>query len=108
MKTNKLATIFKTLPSSSKTGRIMVKSERTRKVYFVEPMDKNGKPANWGDINPATKFVEGSYGKKYKGCIHPDESIITEENGFKNIQILDIGESPFSAIERLDSQYPSI
>lgn len=34
----------------------------------VEPIG-NGHPADWGDINPATKKIEGDYGQKYTGCV---------------------------------------
>jgi hypothetical protein len=45
--------------------------------------------------------LTGSYGKKHKGSIDLDESIITEENGFKNIVVLEVGESPTDYINKM-------
>jgi hypothetical protein len=54
----------------------------------------------WGDINPATKKVEGTYGSKYRGGIKEDESMITKENGFENIV-----EGKGSAAARVDAMH---
>lgn len=86
------------------TGRFIVVSYRTGKKYYVEPL--NGNKVNWGDLNPATGKVEGSYGSKYKGSISEKDSLITEENGFTNIKYLDPGVSPIKYIDRLDDQCP--
>lgn len=58
-----------------------------------------------GDVDPATKKMTGSYGDKYTGSVRPEQSLITEENGFKNITTLKVGESPFDEIERRDKEY---
>ena len=50
------------LTNTDETGRFIVKSLTTGKKYYIEPI---GNPADWGDINPATKKVEGDYGQKY-------------------------------------------
>jgi hypothetical protein len=55
-----------------------------------------------GDINPATKKVEGDYGEKYKGSVSEKESMITPENGFVLIETLEPGVSPLSVIEERD------
>ena len=55
----------------------------------------------WGDVNPSTKEVEGNYGNKHIGAIHEDESIITEDNEFKNIINLEPGVSPDNYINKL-------
>lgn len=55
------------LTNTDETGRFIVKSLTTGKTYYVEPIG-NGHPADWGDINPATKKIEGDYGQKYTGC----------------------------------------
>lgn len=86
------------------TGRFIVTSHRTGKQYFVEPIA--GNRVKWGDLNPATGKVEGNYGQKYKGAIEASESMITEANGFKNIETLPPGTSPLHAIEVRDAQYP--
>lgn len=85
------------------TGRYMVRSQKTGYAYYIEPLDK-GTRRDFGDINPATGKVEGAYGSKYKGAIHPSESLITEENGFQNIKILPPGVSPHQYINTVDDQ----
>lgn len=84
----------------SKNGRFFF-TVGTR-TFCVEPIDKNvGHQKIWGDVDPATKKLTGSYGEKDKGAIHPSESIINEENGFKNISFLPGGVSPISYIEEM-------
>ena len=84
----------------SKTGRYYVKVDN--RVFCIEPIDNSlGKSRRkFGDIDPVTKKVTGSYGDKYVGAIHEDDSIITEEKGFKNIMMLDKG-SPEGYIRHL-------
>lgn len=86
------------------TGRFIVKSEKTGKIYFVEPIDGDERTL-WGDYNPSTKKFEGNYGNKYKGSICSEESMITEENGFDKIHTLKTGESPLDYINRIDEEY---
>jgi hypothetical protein len=87
------------------TGRFIVYSFRTGKKYFVEPI---GNPhTNWGSIDPATNTLVNKKGAgKYRGSIDAKDSLITEENGFENIDVLPPGYSPFAEIEHRDSQYP--
>jgi hypothetical protein len=86
------------------TGRFIVRSSKTGKTYFVEPIDGDERTV-WGDYNPATKtFETGNYGK-YKGSVRPSESMITEENGFEKIHSLGPGESPLDYINRIDEEY---
>lgn len=85
----------------SKTGRYYVKVNG--RTFCVEPIDNtlgNGRE-QWGDLNPSTGKIEGNYGDKNLGAIHEDDSIITEENGFKNIVDLKPGQSPDSYINEL-------
>lgn len=97
----------KFLTSTDQTGRFIVVSKRTGRKYFVEPIaQKESESTQWGDVNPATKKVEGDYGDKYRGSIDKGESLITEENGFKEIHETGVGVSPLSYIEKLDAQYP--
>ena len=91
------------LINSEDTGRFVVKSLRTGKRYFVEPID-NGERLDWGDINPATKKIEGDYGSKHKGAVTEKESFITTENGFENITTIPPGYSPLEYIENLEKQ----
>jgi len=95
----------KFLMNTDETGRFIIHSARTGKTYAVEPM--GNVKTEWGSIDPATGNLMNKKGHdKYRGSIDPKDSLITEENGFKNIQILDIGTSPFHAIDLLDSKYP--
>lgn len=72
----------------------------TGRKFCVEPIGTNH-AADWGDLDPVTKKVTGSYGQKYRGSIDEKNSIITEKNGFKNITTLGIGESPQDYINKL-------
>ncbi len=92
------------LVNSEDTGRFIVKSLVTGRTYYVEPID-SGSNISWGDLNPATKKLEGDYGSKHKGSIKPSESLITPENGFTNITTLEPGYSPLEYIEELDKKY---
>lgn len=87
------------LTNTDETGRFIVKSLVTGKKYYVEPIG-NGHPADWGDINPATKKVEGDYGQRYTGCV--------SENGFKLIETLEAGMSPLSVVYQRDSEYEKL
>jgi len=95
------------LVNRDETGRFIVISFRTGNKYFVEPIESEHTP-RWGDLNPATGKVEGSYGSKYTGGIKEKESLITKENGFEKIHYSGVGSSPFSVIEKLDEEHPSI
>lgn len=95
----------KFLTNTDETGRFIVTSFRTGKQYFIEPI---GNPyIKWGSIDPVTKNLVNKKGHdKYRGSIDEKDSLITEENGFINIQMLPIGTSPANAIEVIDSKYP--
>lgn len=86
------------------TGRHVVYSYRTGKTYYIEVIGDNH--TKWGDLNPSTGKLEGSYGSKYRGSIDSNDSLITETNGFTNITELQPGYSPYAEIERRDAQYP--
>lgn len=92
------------LKERDKTGRFIVKSKITGKKYFVEPIG-NTHAADWGDLDPATKKMTGSYGERYEGCVTEKESLITKENGFEKIELLDAGVSPLSVIDARDREY---
>ena len=78
----------------SKTCCYFVHTKEGR-VFCVEPIDNVvGKQKLWGDIDPASKTLNGNYGNKYPGSIHESDSIITKENGFKNIGFTQPGVSP--------------
>ena len=92
------------LTGSDDTGRFIVKSMVTGKTYFVEPID-DGPRTEWGDLNPATKKIEGDYGTKHRGAVSEKDSMITKENGFENITTLEPGVSPIDYINRIDKEY---
>ena len=92
------------LSNRDETGRFIVNSIKTGKSYFVEVIDGDER-TNWGDVDPATKKMTGSYGDKYKGSIRKEESMITKENGFDKIHTLGVGESPLDYINRIDDEY---
>lgn len=94
----------KFLMNSDETGRFIVKSLKTGRTYFVETLD-DGDRNDWGDLDPVTKKLTGSYGDKYKGSIKPEESLITKENGFEKIHTLSPGQSPLDYINQLDEKY---
>ncbi len=76
--------------------------------YFevIEDHPDNLDRVQWGDVNPATKKLEtGDYGKKNSAGVNMSESIITEENGFKEINYLPPGTSPLGYIELLEKEY---
>jgi hypothetical protein len=85
----------------SKTGRFHFTING--RTFFVEPIDNSSAHhAEWGDVDPASKkLMTGTYGEKHRGSIHESESIITKENGFKNITMLPPGVSPIGFIEQL-------
>lgn len=86
------------LQASDYTGRFIVVSKSGKK-YYVEPI---GSPhTGFGDVNPATKKVEGAYGDKYPGSIQEHESLLTVGNGFDPI-ILPPGVSPLSYIQDME------
>lgn len=83
----------------SDSGRYFVIDIKSGRKFCVEPIGVSH--PEWGDVDPVSKKMTGSYGEKHKGCIDESESIITEENGFKNIITLPAGESPDSYINKL-------
>lgn len=89
------------LINRDETGRFIVKSLKTGKIYFIECIDGYDR-TSWGDYNPITKDFETSNYGKYKGSIKPEESMITEKVGFDKIYELKLGESPLSFIDRLE------
>jgi len=81
------------------TGRYYITDFKTKRTFCVEPIGDDR--TNWGDVDPVTKKLTGDYGKKHRGSIDEADSIITKENGFKNIVTLPAGESPQSYIDNL-------
>ena len=100
----KKITRFEFLKNSTETGRFIVKSKVTNKVYFVEPI---GDPhVDWGSVDQSTGKLNVKKGwKKNKGSIEKEDSLITKENGFNKIHNLKKGESPLFYIDKLDKEY---
>jgi hypothetical protein len=99
----------KFLTSTDETGRFIVSSPRTGKTYAVEPIDNRSKTdwTEWGSIDPASGKMMNKPGfRKYAGAIDEKDSLITEDNGFKNIKMLEPGDSPLAVIDMIDSGYP--
>lgn len=90
------------LTNRDETGRFIVRSLKTGRVYFIEPIH-NGNKVKWGDLDPASKSITGNYGQKYTGSVKNKDSMITKENGFDNIAL--VKGSPFFEIERRDQAY---
>lgn len=97
---NKLLKEF--FANRDETGRFIIKSPKTGRTYFVEPVGYTR--TGFGDVNPATKEVEGSYGTKYRGSIDEKDSLLTPENGFSQVYELGLGESPEGFIMDLESK----
>ena len=85
----------------SETGRYYI--IKNGRKFCIEPIDNSEGNARekFGNINPVTKKVEGKYGDKHRGSIREKDSIITEDNGFKNIVTLEAGVSPNGYIDAL-------
>ena len=74
----------------SATGRFYVVAGGRR--FCIEPLHERGDARNgsWGHGAPRSR-----------GSIAPEDSIITEENGYANITVLPPGVSPIGYIEAL-------
>jgi hypothetical protein len=100
----KKITTLEFLKDSTQTGRFTVKSTRTGRTYYIEPQ---GDPhIEWGSVDQSSGKMNVKKGwKRNMGSTEKDESLITEDNGFKNITTLRAGMSPLAYIESIDSQY---
>ena len=65
---------------SEKNGRYYVTDLESGRKFCVEPIGDSH--VVWGDINPATKEIEGNYGEKYRGSIDEKDSIIISIYGY--------------------------
>lgn len=91
------------LCNTEESGRFIVSSKITGITYFVEPID-NGKPFTlWGDMDPVTNKLTGDYGNKRTGAVKEADSLITAENGFRNIKTF--RGSPLGVIDMRDKAY---
>jgi hypothetical protein len=92
------------LVNRDETGREIVFYPETGKKYYVEYIEPRGWRTSWGDVDPATKTVTGTYGDKYTGSIKTEESVITKENGFENI-VEGQGGSPYDTINKMHDKW---
>jgi hypothetical protein len=67
-------------------------------MFVIEPIETQ-RPRTWGDMDPATK-ESSSYKPKSPGAVKPEDSIVTEANGFTNIVTLSPGVSPAEYIRK--------
>ena len=91
------------LTNRDETGREIVTFPETGKVYYIEYIEPRNFRSDWGDVNPATGNVEGSYGDKFKGSIKVSESVITNENGFD--KIVEGEGSPYHTINQMHNEW---
>ena len=91
------------LVNRDETGREIVFFPETGKKYFVEYIEGRNNKVSWGDIDPATKKVTGSYGSKSKGAISTHESMITKDNGFEEIR--EGKGSPYDTIQEMHNKW---
>lgn len=75
------------LTNRDETGREVIFFPETGKQYFIEYIAPKGHRTDWGSYNPSTGNIENKKGAgKYNGAIDAKDSIITKDNGFKDIQ----------------------
>lgn len=95
--------ISKFLENSEHTGRFIIRLPNG-KTYCIEPIDNSEHHSTFGDINPATKKVEGNYGEKFKGSIKELDSLIRQSDSFSFITTLPPGVSPIDYITNLNKE----
>ncbi len=79
----------------STTGRYFVRDQRTGRVFCVEPINRRDQKID------DQQWTNGGIDQVRGGAVPEDESIITPENGFKNITHLPPGVSPDGFIQML-------
>jgi hypothetical protein len=62
----------------------------------------NGR-SDWGDMDPVTGKITGSYGSKYTGSIREENSMIIADNGFENI--VEGKGSPYHTINQMHDKW---
>lgn len=79
----------------STTGRYFVHDQRSGRVFCVEPINRRDQKLD------DQQWTNGGIDQVRGGAVPEDESIITPENGFKNITYLPPGTSPDGFIQML-------
>jgi len=92
------------LTHTDDTGRFIIKSTKTNRTYYVEPI---GDPhVEWGSVDPSSNKLAVKKGwKKNKGSVEENQSLISTENGFDKVHSLKPGISPLAYIKMLEEQY---
>ena len=85
MNENRQISNFEFLTNRDETGNLIYFYLETGKQYSVEFIAPRGHSVTWGDVDPATKKLTGSYGGRANGAIKAEDSVITKENGFNDI-----------------------
>jgi len=93
---------YEFLENRDETGNLIVDMlDGTGQSYFVEFISpRNQEKTGWGDVNPATGKVEGSYGGKFKGSIKAEDSVLTPENGFPDAKVIPGGSYMYSVAKK--------
>jgi len=73
--------------------------------FRVEVLKPRQRSKTWGDVDPASGNVTGSYGNEIG--IDEKNSQITKENGYTNIVVLPAGVSPQAYIDMRNKQIKS-
>jgi hypothetical protein len=95
------------LVDSENTGRHIVTSIRTGRKYYVEPVFKSAFPSFSYEYDFFSQ-TDGSLMEEFiYGCVPPESSIVTKENGFDEVHFIDSG-SPYDKINEIDKGYPSL
>jgi hypothetical protein len=79
----------------STTGRYFVRDRRSGRVFCVEPINRRDQKLD--DVG----WTNGGIDPVRGGAVREEDSVITPENGFRNITVLPPGSSPDGYIEML-------
>lgn len=84
----------------SDTGRYFIVDQATGRKFCVEPISERDQKVNGQVFTNGGLSGEAVKNVQRGGSIRPDESIITPEKGFKNIETLPPGVSPMDYVAR--------
>jgi len=79
----------------STTGRYFVRDRKSGRVFCVEPINRRDQKLD--DVG----WTNGGIDPVRGGAVREEDSVITAENGFRNITVLPPGTSPDGYIEML-------
>lgn len=78
----------------STTGRYYIRDQQTGRLFCVEPIATRNQKLD------ETTWSNGGIDQVRGGAVSPSASIITPENGFKDIEFLPAGTSPDDVIQQ--------